>query len=741
MRILSAMESKWRSRRYVGSSRPIVRVSVQKPRMKLWSYNLSTTYSVKGTTGSATGIPSSLTVPVYDRKHGRKIQQVYADFLFHPQGDPKELPNVRSVTWARDADQDVATCTIALVNTEVLEDEEFPIAGEIDQPGYYTPTRGASVYSSKWGHIANEWAGYLFPDSIVRTYEGYGCDPDVPPELDTNLAITGTWMIDKVTLNARGELTLNCRDTGRLLLDHQIFAPVVPEDFYPLLFENWDGKVNLGNRNPNTGKLRVSVDDTSNTPWIGSGTVSGHKPSYVLDGKPGTYWLSIGNDRPSRRFAYEWVQLKTHGKAKVNEVRFRSVRKGYVAYVSVFANGSWQGAHTIDYDEAGIGMNGADIPYVKSHRVGSEAVQVVRFPEIKGATKVRVTFGNLQYFNNGPYHYRAGIREISVFGSADKKIPTSGQLTPGPEGSNPGRYQDYTNIVKLLCAWGGFFWPKNAYFRATDGTHIPATFTKNDDKVLGHGVNGRVWGDFQDSGTSGPSPLGSENFDKKSLMDGIKYIKDILGFMFQIDETGAVVWRMPNVHDRGNWVTLSTTPGRTSRMYTLHEDTLLTDFVATLDSTNVREKILVSDLTGKLASTARGYNPNPVGLRRIAAWTDQNFTSKKETRVMAELIAVRALFSYRTGSVTIPGFPGLQVDDQVRIVERVTEEGFIHYLKSISSSLDMVSGTYTYTLDTHWLGIDPKSKWLIDPTTFSEDTKNYLLNLMETSPKFRKGAY
>lgn len=1118
------MESRWRSRVYVGASRPVARVTVQIPKMRLFSYNLSTTYSIKGVSSTPTGIPSSLTSPVYDLKHGRRIQQVYADFLFSPStADPKELPNVRSVTWGRNADQDIATCTITMVNTEVLEDEQFPVAGEIDQPGYYTPTRGQSVYSSKWSQVANEWAGYLFPDNIVRTYEGYGCNPDVSPELDTNLAITGTWMIDKVSMNARGELTLNCRDLGRLLLDHQIFDPVVPKDFYPLSFENWDGKVNLGNRNPATGKLRMSVDDTSNTPWIGNGTVGGHKPSYVLDGKPAcvdpatqiltlrgwlnydlvvpgdqtmtidpdtwetrwepilhvgeydfvgemfqidqrmhsslstgnhrwptrrrqrgkstlggylygitssedlgcedqiplagsrvdlpkegvyldelveligwwwtdgakkysdgrttsvvicqsekanpekvdriesvlrrylgppgylshqphhtrslinkvlssrssgvnykqihniygidhrtvkkwesgdtpsswnrksrasgmvhftisseiadtmnrlcpdkipsyefimaltekqlniflhssiladgsycknsgqvsfssaketgirlfefaaiqagfsistskffqetkfgacdiwrcylldsstvqpksngkslkrapydgvvwcpqtpsgtwmarrdghafftgnSFWLSIGNDRPSRRFAYEWVQLKTHGKAKINEVRFRSVRKGYIAYVSVFANGSWQGAHTIDYFEDGIGMNGADIPYVKSHRVSSEAEQVVHFPEIKGATKVRVTFGNLQNFpNNGPYHYRAGIREISVFGSADKRIPTSGQLTPGPEGSNPGRYQDYTNIVKLLCAWGGFLWPKNAYFRATDGTHIPATFTKNDDKVLGHGVNARVWGDFQDSGTSGPSPLNAENFDKKSLMDGIKYIKDILGFHFAIDETGAIVWRMPNVHDRGNWITLSTTPGRTSRMYTIHEDTLLTDFVATLDSENVREKILVSDLTGKLASTARGYNPNPVGLRRVSAWTDQSFASKKETRVMAELIAVRALFSYRTGSVTIPGFPGLQVDDQIRLVERVTSEGYVHYLKSISSSLDMVSGTYTYNLETHWLGIDPKSKWLIDPSTFSEDTRNYISNLLETIPKFRKGSY
>lgn len=741
MRLLPAMLTKWRAGVYVGSSRPVARVTVQLPRMKLYSYSLTTTYSVIGTSKSPTGIPSSVINPQYDSKHGRTIQNVYADFLFHPQGNPKELPSVRSVTWSRAVDQDVATCTITLTNTEILDDAQVPVAGEIDQPGYYSPFRGESAFSSQWGHISNEFSKLLLPDSLVRTYEGYGCDPEVSPELDPNLAITGTWMIDKVSMNARGELTLECRDLGRLLLEQQIFDPVVPKDFYPLSFENWSGKVFLGNRNPKTGKLRVSIDDTSNTPWIGSGTVSGHKPAYVLDGKPSSYWLSIGNDAPSRRFAYEWVQVKTHGNMKVNEVRFRPVRKGYTAYVSVFANGSWQGERSINYHEDGIGQNGSDIAYVKSKKITDEGEQVIHFSAISGVTKVRVTFGNLQYFQQGPYHYRAGIREISVFGSADKTTPSYGQLTPGPIGSNPGKYYEYTDVVKLLCAWAGFLWPKSSYFRATDGTHILASFSKNDDKVLGRGVNSRLWGDFQDSGTSGPSPISADNFDKKSLMDGIKYVKDILGFHFAIDETGAVQWRMPNFHDLGNWITLSTSAGRTTNMLTLHEDQLLTDFTATLDSANVREKILVSDLTGKLGSTARGYNPNPVGLRRLGAWTDKNFSSKQETLVMAELIAIRALFSYRTGRASIPGFPGIQIDDQVRIVERVTSEGYVNYVSGISSSLDMVSGTYTYDLTTYWLGIDPKSKWLLPKSTYSPLTAMYIDNLLENYPDFREDDY
>jgi hypothetical protein len=71
--------------------------------------------------------------------------------------------------------------------------------------------------------------------------------------------------------------------------------------------------------------------------------VAGHKLSHAFDGDPNTYWLSIGNDRPSRRrFAYEWVQCKVPNKT-VPKVKFRTKKKGYTAYMSVMVAGVWQG--------------------------------------------------------------------------------------------------------------------------------------------------------------------------------------------------------------------------------------------------------------------------------------------------------------------------------------------------------------------------------------------------------------
>ena len=291
-------------------------------------------------------------------------------------------------------------------------------------------------------------------------------------------------------------------------------------------------------------------------------------------------------------------------------------------------------------------------------------------------------------------------------------------------------YEDYTDIVKLLCAWGGFYWPNNATWLRDNGSPEAVPFD-NDDESMTIGGFGRVWGDFQLSGTAGPAPIPASVFDKKPLMDGIAYVRDILGYLFYIDETGGAVFRAPNIYRVGNtFFSMGEQSGeRTTQMYKLDERQILIDLTAKLSSRNVRERTFVSNTTGTFGALAKGWNPNPIGLRRVGGWTDQNFETEEECLVMAEMIALRQLFAYRSDQVTISGFPGIQVDDQVRIFERVTSEGYIHYVKGIQSSLDHQSGEYTYALDTHWLGEQPFTAWVFDPEALSAETKDYLRGL------------
>lgn len=744
--VTGSIQEAWDRAEMIGRLRPVVRVTVQHPKMKLRNFPLTSTFAYKT---PATDISTATEADFIDYTKQMKVNQCYADFQFTNTAVVRELPNIKSVSWTRSIDNEVADCTVEIFNTGRPPGAGgTSFADELASPGYFTPNRGGSSFSSRWKHKPNEWFGMLMPDNILRTYEGYGTvggiddAESVPPEVDPNLVQTGVWIIDSVNITDSGGLSIKCRDIGRILMDQMFWMPVVPKDFYNYDWTNW-GKAPAKTVADAAKKLKVKASDSSNTPWIGNSlthNVAGHKLQHAFDGDPSTYWLSVGNVRPSRRFAYEWVQCSV-GKQTVNQVRFRGKKKGYTAYVSVKAGGVWLGVKSINYHEDDIGrQNDGDIKYLKSVPVPDEKWVTVTFKAVAKVEAIRVTFGNLQDFHIGTYHYRAGIRDVEVYSPGTSHVETT-KIKKGPAGSNPGKYEDYTDIIKLICAWGGFFWPSNGRQRdAGNVFHVVAPGTS--DPVLGSGVKGRVWGDFQQTGTNGPAPLSFSNFDKKSLLDAITYIRDILGFIFFIDESGGIQWRLPNIFDRGNWrSTLSSRPGRTDETVTIDEERNLVSLSTSLDAANVREAYFVGvananldDGGTKIGAFAPGYNPNPTGLRRLAGWTDQNFESQAECEVMADMLSLRQLMTYRTDRVRIPGFPKIQVDDQVRIFERTTAEGHLHYVRSIASSIDMVSGEYFYDLETHWLGEDPKAQWLFKPEQRYRSTNAYLQASSEDNP-------
>jgi hypothetical protein len=90
------------------------------------------------------------------------------------------------------------------------------------------------------------------------------------------------------------------------------------------------------------------------------------------------------------------------------------------------------------------------------------------------------------------------------------------------------------------------------------------------------------------------------------------------------------------------------------------------------------------------------------------------FYTEAECQRMAELTALFILFTYRTGNLEAPAHPGLQIDDQVRIFERMTSESYIHYVSSLNTHMDLESGEYSMVVTTHWLGTDPDTNWFIN---------------------------
>lgn len=690
----SATTDAWLSGDYTGERRPMVRATIARLH--------------------------AITVPFRS--------QVYCSAVWGQNARPRELPNIKSVKWSRSLDADAATMTMELFNTRQLAIGTLPERNEdLGEPGWFTYNRGKTSWStSRWGQQANGWHDRLVPDRIIRTYEGYGFDETVKPEDDPHMYLSGVWMIDTVEYTNDGIITVQCRDLGRILIDQIMFVPVVPLKHYPLSFHWYKPKKDTVLTVSGTTKwIRPTYSNSSNTPYVGrNGTEYGHAGHDAFDNSNRTYWLSIGNDNPNADYAFEWIEGK-HAKGATSAVKFRTWGGPYRVYVSVFADGKWQGDQTVPYNTSDpvSAPNGANIRYVGHCSARDGELKYYKFPKTYlNATKIRLTFHHLYNSGLGPYPYRAGCRNVEVsFGS--EVVETVQSTTTN---SLKGNYNDYTDIVKLLLAWGGFYWPHDSArgrIRKTDGTYLVDPAPSND-PYLG---KGRVWGDFMMTGTHGVVDLTTEIWDKKPLMDGINYVRDIVGFIFFIDETGGAVWRMPNIWKVGCYIgDGGANAGRTKKVHHLDERTVLIGLTAALSSRNVREKVFVANTSGKIGAVAPGFNPYKTGLRRVGGWTDQRFATKKECQIMADMIAVRQMFTYRTDKVTIAGYPGIQIDDQVRIYERVTNEGYLHYINGVDMEWDLESGRYTYSLDTHWLGDTPFSNWVIDPSKLTAVTRQFL---------------
>ncbi len=708
----------WLSGDYVGERRAFVRATLQRLHMLL--------------------------VP-----HGR---DKYASAIFGQNSKPAEIPNLKSVHWERTVDIDAATCDIVLYNAAPLTVGDTPVNNsDLGQPGYYTYEHGLTEFSqTRWGHERNGWAKRMVPDAIIRTYEGYGFDRDYAAEDDPHLYQSGVWIIDKINYTTDGLIRISCRDAGRLLIDQMAFPPVVPFKKYPLHFKTEEERTRT-HREPvegdgddndagSLGWKRPAYDTDSNVEggYVSpSGDVYGHHGTDAFDQSGTSYWLSIGNARPNAGYSFEYIQGKMSART-VGAIKFTVWGGPYRVYVSLkTASDGWVGNKIVPYDpdNPASAPNGSDIRFLFSTTVEREGTYVHNFGSkhvYDDVVAVRLTFTKLSNSGLGPYPYRAGVRNFKVLAdhapinSNDDPSPDTVEVT---ETYTVGNYNDYTDIVKKLCAYAGLYWPRSnklAFYRQSDDT-VYRGGAPSDDPALG---KGRVWGDFMQTGTAGIADIGPDVFDKKPLMDGVTFVKETIAFNFFIDETGGAVWRMPNIFRKGNYVgDRGQRAGHTTDTITIDERYVISHLDAEVSSHNVRERVFIANSNGRFGAVVKGHNPYPSGLRRVGGWTDQHFRSQDECERMADMIALRQLFTFRTDRITIPGNPAIQIDDQVKVFERITNEGYRHYILGVTMDWDLESGRYTYELSTHWLGEEPFGSWVFDPANLKDSTKLYLRTL------------
>lgn len=672
-----------------------------------------------------------------DWAHASSFQSV---FFGQVNNRPRELPNIQSIKWTRGTDSDVGSCTIVLANVEIRNDKAPASDSELDFPGYFTPNRGDGTYFSDWGYIKNEWANWLIPDRIIRTFEGYGTDPTVAPEKDPYLYPSGVWKVDDVIITHEGTITLECRDLGALLLDQVMSPPAIPWGVYPLYFEPYHNrakpqKVVVGSwlTPAYTGDSNIrykgkGVTDDDGTPVVAAdGTVFGHHGRDAFDTSTTSAFWSVGYRTRVQTDAFAWVQGKVSGGA-VQGVRVDSnVNGGQRVYISLKrTDGTWVGRKRIPYSAINVNI-AAKIPYVHEFKLKpGETAEVALPKKYTGIKEIRYTFGHLPWTTAGyNLNFRTNIARCQYASTVTlQKQAGAWQY---------GNYADYSNIVKWLLAWAGWYWPdveqQQGVRTLSDGDTVNVVPSSIDSPTI---PNGRVWGDFEMTGTKGITKLDVDVWDKKPFMDGIAAVREVVGFDFWIDETGGGVWRLPNVFKRGCYIMPTAGGARTTKtqdLVEIDERTTLIGINEKLSGKNIRERVYVGNAAGHKGAVVRGYYPDYAGLRRYAGWTDQRFGSNAECEQMADLIALRQMFLYRQTQITITANPAIQPDDQIIITERTTGEGYIHRVIGIQSEWSAETGQWTYTLTTNWLGDRAFTNLAWNPAYMRNVTRAYLQNM------------
>jgi hypothetical protein len=680
----------------------------------------------------------------------------YSSMIFRGGWGVHEIPNIKSGQIIRDLNQDIAELTLTVLNTVIspmgdLEDE-YTGSEEYDVPGVLSFNRAApKIAANRWGHdISTGWEDLLCPDRILKTYEGYGIDPTVPAGWDPNMYASGFWLIDSVVENADGDLVIKARDLARLLSDHIAMPPNIPWDSYPMEWSKIEsveveGRELTGGSwwRPRPGEVTARSSNEeyigagiSDTPaYVGShGQVMGHNVEDPL--RDSGYWLSTGQAHQDEMV---WWELDFGGAHDISGIKLKTFGGPFVIYVSVHNGTDWVGTKKIPYrvgdvvDSSGdpIDLN-AKIRFIHRERFErSEREEIIFKRAFQGIHKLRITFTRLRRQPGAEvYPWRAGVQWIQIYRGAYASLG----IGTGTHLKAVGNYTDYTTVVKWICAWSGFWWPERDSNRTmnygrNDSYDVVYDYLGQDQAL----VKGRVWGSFEKTNTGGVADLTADQFDKQPLLDCIQVIRNIVGFNFFVDECGGIVWRMPNILQKGNYITKHhrSNEGRLptydiGAYETIDENDILLQYNTTLDSKNLRERIGVTDTNGKIGTVIRGYVPYHTGLRRISLWTDEHFDSNRECRIAADMIAAQQMFSFRQSTTVIPANPAIQIDDQVRIFERVTDETFFHYVTGLTSSYDAETGKGEYTLQTHWLGERISDAWVIRVDQMDALTQSFL---------------
>lgn len=257
-------------------------------------------------------------------------------------------------------------------------------------------------------------------------------------------------------------------------------------------------------------------------------------------------------------------------------------------------------------------------------------------------------------------------------------------------GENNFNFKDISSVVALICLWAGF-WLKDSKKRPI------------------------VYGNIEQTGFTPDSPIAPDFFDKRTCIDVINELKKVVGYIVWVDQEGAFHFESKNVWEKGNFYY---TGQHTDNIITLDEKFNLMDYDVTTTKSSDRSDIYVSGVNPQLNLPGTKYarqkwlpaEPGEAWGTFLRGMTVPMMLGVKidmaesQMNIMAQIIHLYLWFARRNGRAKIPANPCIDINDQVRIMERTTGESFYHYVNGVRSEHDLETGVYTMDLDTNWLG-------------------------------------
>lgn len=643
--------------------------------------------------------------------------------------DEMELPPIKSISIDQSIDADAGTATIVFYNQR-MKGNLAPQHNleELGEPGYYTLARGLGPEANaRWNQTFNEWCFAITPNTLLRTYQGYGGraeDMTIQEGVEAGYLVrTGVWFVDRVKIGTDGLVTMECRDAAKLLIDQMLYPPLVPKTLYPLHYNRWTYKwetftwqeTRLVSVPGGTHDQPITISHSTVDHWYPKGatgshlpsgyTLHGHRAADSIDGNADTFALSVGNGSPGATFAADWWEYNVN--APVDTIYVHPWAGNYTMYVSIMENGVWiNEAGSIPWDNGPLYGNQpyvadskAGIPYVAQYGVPWETAQEYRLPRSYNAQKVRITFRNPTKSPWGPHYYRSGVREFRArYTSAPSTQSVTETFSTDVLVRYDGNYKDYADIVKDLLLWAGFL----CFDPDLPGNEAP-----------------HVHGNIETTGIYAEEDLPDDLFDKRPVIDPITELKETVGYITWVDQDGAFHFESPNWWQAGNFDEVGT---HHDFIPEIDEKLHLTGYQMQVADDMIRSEIIIAEQMsreGPFGVVTRHEPHNETrgrsvlrGMVKPAMWSNGYFTSRREQQVMAELIALHIWFRVRQAQVEAQANPCIQINDQVRVYERITSTTFIHYVRGISTQMDCDTGQYTMNLTTHWLGVD--DEWAIE---------------------------